>query len=170
MPLPGFRLPMASTSSLEFFGLTLSCCWTGCCWLGWVCSEGGATLAGLASAADFALARCSLPTPLKVSVYWLVGESLACHHLRLSRVYTQTPDGLLMIPQRLRCSLRCEGFLPILRARLIFEVSCAGSPFPRAAAIPQSAAASAPARTTNSNNLHRRDYSPRGSAVPFNSC
>src|SRR5262245_30968216 len=37
---------MASTSSLEFFGLTLSCCWTGFSWLFWVCSEGGAILVG----------------------------------------------------------------------------------------------------------------------------
>src|ERR1700747_1566919 len=29
MPLPTLRFPMASTSSLEFFGLTVSCCCTG---------------------------------------------------------------------------------------------------------------------------------------------
>src|SRR5882672_1041054 len=37
MPLPTLRLPMASTSYLEFLGFTVSCCWTGWeaagCWV-----------------------------------------------------------------------------------------------------------------------------------------
>src|SRR5437870_10497766 len=46
-PLPTLRLPMASTSSLEFLGVTVSFCGTGCepvcCWVcaGTGCCAGG---------------------------------------------------------------------------------------------------------------------------------
>src|SRR5882762_552599 len=61
MPLPTLRLPMASTSSLEFLGLTVSCCWTGwevvgCCVCGLAVgcslagSSGGSGLCGRAKA------------------------------------------------------------------------------------------------------------------------
>src|SRR5260370_35489338 len=49
MHLPTLRLPIASTSSLEFLGVTVSFCWTGwdpvCCW---VCcwAGGGGVFAG----------------------------------------------------------------------------------------------------------------------------
>src|SRR6266849_7385213 len=46
MPLPTLRLPMASTSSLEFLGLTVSFCSIGFCCPAWVCSEAGRVLAG----------------------------------------------------------------------------------------------------------------------------
>jgi len=61
MPLPTLRLPMASTSSLEFFGLTVSFCSTGFCWPACVCSEGGSTLRGRGPAVGFALIRFHPP-------------------------------------------------------------------------------------------------------------
>src|SRR6267142_6945055 len=64
MPLPTMRLPMASTSSLEFFGLTVSFCSTGFCWPACVCSEGGVDFAG--SGAGGGLCANTVP-PAKVA-------------------------------------------------------------------------------------------------------
>src|SRR5450755_8703 len=112
MPLPTLRLPMASTSSLVFFGLTESCCWTGfscafCC-----CSEGGATLAG----SDVGGGLCA-KTVLAASAPKIVNRvacrRIACiaFHLRLTVVYTSNTSGLHKPSLSLRCQVEQRGFL-----------------------------------------------------------
>src|ERR1700687_5553242 len=113
MPLPTLRLPMASTSSLEFLGLTVSFCWTGVCCPAWVCSEVGCVLAG--SGVGGGLCASTVP-PAKVarspSLSALPRVSFMVSASHFAFEYTPASYSLdELLSLRIRCQGLEEGFL-----------------------------------------------------------
>src|SRR6185436_17049154 len=111
IPLPTLRFPTASTSSLVFFGLTVSCCWTGFSWLFWVCSEGGGTFVGSCVGGGLcaqALLAASAPT----IITWLVRRRISCITPPPARFTIHPFAFRAAIPLNpVRCGLSGEGFL-----------------------------------------------------------
>src|SRR5579863_3917611 len=110
MPLPTLRLPMASTSSLEFLGVTVSgeamgACWPGCGLVlsgggGGGCCWDGALMSGCWPLGDWPAGSwdCARAAPEKSSAVRMAPSSLGelgCMSLPPQRVvYTRSAYGL----------------------------------------------------------------------------